>query len=154
MWVLPSSPVFNIIRPDFYKCVLFRDFLKNITFSEFDREEKPVVCCSKDESTTTGITFFYINTRKGRADESCRRTLFHCITTVVQLWRGTASHRYICPEHKVINGKLKMCSIFGSAPSYRIDLCNDAAARKSLHFEFPLTIFFFSRFSRNQDAER
>jgi len=69
MWVLPSSPVFAIIRPDLFKCDLFKECFKNITISEFDREEKSIVFRPK-EPTSTERTFYYVNTRKGTRVES------------------------------------------------------------------------------------
>lgn len=82
LWVPPTSPVFYLIRADYICCTLFRDFLKKITVSEFDREEKPIVysaehCVDKingnaqvnDEQSHdlsgNNNTLYYVYTRKG-----------------------------------------------------------------------------------------
>lgn len=85
LWVPPTSPVFYLIRADYICCTLFRDYLKKITVSEFDREEKPIVFNNKHHIKINGDaddelaeedqpvclssdnkTLYYVYTRKGR----------------------------------------------------------------------------------------
>lgn len=70
MWVLPTSPIFYLVRPDYFKCVLFKEFFKKITVSEFDREEKPIVLSSKksvaEPQQNSSSSLYYVYTRKGR----------------------------------------------------------------------------------------
>lgn len=77
LWVPPTSPVFYLIRADYIVCSLFRDFLKKITVSEFDREEKPIVFNSDHSSKSI------INGTEVEADEQYEqdnRTLYYVYT--------------------------------------------------------------------------
>lgn len=67
VWVPPTSPIFHLIRSDYLKGVLFKEFFKEISVSEFDREEKPVVWLSNESNDTPQNlkAYFYISSRKG-----------------------------------------------------------------------------------------
>lgn len=66
--ITPTSPIFYLVRTDYLRCFLFKEFFKNITFSELDGEEKPIVRLpeNSNDSPQNFSSLYYVYTRKGR----------------------------------------------------------------------------------------